>query len=420
MAKSVKKELEEELGIESDFHGSDEGSVSEVRSESQIDDDEGSLMGNDEHTGNSDVQNKGVPKNNDERKGISHEGPSELNGQNDIDVKVSKDILAQTGDLKIQGEVLGDVGKQRGVIGDFDEQESSQWDSSDDDENVQGGRGSEGTLEDNDSRERRGTGGSQLSSMDNDSRFRTDTGGSEGTFEGNENRVRCRRSTGISDGISEVISEDPEGALDESEDSFRSEDTYDDHEKTNNNNIIKQPVLTKEEVTNEQNTSVMESAPSPTREQGVDGRSPGTIMDNTKITQNTQSGSPRGNNGITGDARQLQKEEDDLLEAYKARQEEVLEQERRMEEEMAMKEQERLDEMRMQLRQRQEEEARKMAELERQKKERELAMQKEREEYENEMKKKQLERKMAEEERKRKEIERLEELKRREDESKAR
>lgn len=407
------------MGIESDFHGSFEGSISEVQSESQIDDDEGSLMGNDEHTGVSDVQNKGVSKDNDNQKGISHERPKEPNRQSYIEVR--KDVLAQTGGLKGRGGVLGDVSKRKGVIGDFDEQESSQWDSSDDDdENVQGRRGSEGTLDDNDSRERKDTGGSQVSSMGNDSRVRADTRGSEGTFDGNESRVRNRFSTGISDGISEVISEDPEGALDESGDSFVSEDTYDDQEKMHNSNIIKEPVLTKNEVLNQENTSVVESVPSPTRDQGIVERSHDTIMDNTRIAQNTLSGSPRGNARITGDARQLQKEEDDLLEAYKARQEEVLEQERRIEEEMARKEQERLDEMRLQLEQRQEEEARKMAELERQRKERELAMQKEREEYENEMKRKQLERRMAEEERKRKEIERLEELKRREDESIAR
>ena len=369
-------------------------------------------MSNDEHKGVSGVQSKGVPKDNNGQKGISNERPKELGGHNDIEVKVGKDILTEN--LKRQGGVLGDVGKQKGVIGDFDEQESSQWDSSvDDEENVQGRRGSEVSLEDNDSDDR---GRSQVSSMDNESRIRADTAESEGTFEGNEGRIRRRRSTGISDGLSEVISEHPEDELDESGDSFGSEDTYDDQEKVNNNNIVKEPVLIKANVLHHQNTSVLESIPSPTKEQAVLKRPHDTVMDNTRIAQTTKSGSPGGNTGITGDA---QKEEDDLLEAYKARQEEMLEQERRMEEELARKEQERLDEMRLQLEQKQEE-ARKMAELERQRKEKEAAMQREREEYENEMKRKQLERRKAEEEQKRKEIERLEELKRREDESKER
>ncbi len=183
LAKSIKKELEDELGIESDFNGSDVGSISEVQSESQIDDDEGSLMSNNEHIT------------------ASHEQPKDINGQNkNVKVKVGKDTPAQTGHLKGQRGALGDAGKQGEVTGDFDEQESSQWDSSDDEdgEDVQGREGSEGTLQDNDSRHRRGTVGSQVSSTDNDSRLRRDTGGSEGTFEGNNGRPRG--STGISEG----------------------------------------------------------------------------------------------------------------------------------------------------------------------------------------------------------------------------
>jgi hypothetical protein len=432
LAMSIKKELEEELGIESDFNGSDGGSISEVQSESQIDDDEGSLMDNNEEqtrtTGDFNAQNKGVLKDNDDHRGVSHEQPRDLNGQNkNIE---GKDILAQTGDLMGRGGTLGDAVKQGEVIGDFEEQESSQWDSSHDEdgESVQGRVGSERTLEGTDSRDRRGTEVTQVSSMDNDSRIRRDTGGSEGTFEGNDRRDR-RSSTGISDEISEVVSEDPEDDLGESEGSFGSEGTYDDRDemiskqeiadqekrmKNNNNNIIKEPALMKKEVPNQERTSTLESVPSPTREQG------GSPRGKTGITQDNQSGSPRANlRNIEGEGR-LQKEEDDLLEAYKARQEEMLEQERRMEEEQARREQERLDEMRLQLERRQEEERRKMAELERQRKERELAMQKEREEYENEMKRKQVERKSAEEERKRKEMERLEEMKRREEENKAR
>lgn len=431
LAMSIKKELEEELGIESDFNGSDGGSISEVQSESQIDDDEGSLMDNNEEqtrtTGDFNAQNKGVLKDNDDHRGVSHEQPRDLNGQNkNIE---GKDILAQTGDLMGRGGTLGDAVKQGEVIGDFEEQESSQWDSSHDEdgENVQGRVGSDRTLEGTGSRDRRGTEVTQASSMDNDSRIRRDTGGSEGTFEGNDRRDR-RSSTGISDEISEVVSEDPEDDLGESEGSFGSEGTYDDRDEMiskqeisdqekrmkNNNNIIKEPALMKKEVPNQERTSTLESVPSPTREQG------GSPRGKTGITQDNQSGSPRANlRNIEGEGR-LQKEEDDLLEAYKARQEEMLEQERRMEEEQARREQERLDEMRLQLERRQEEERRKMAELERQRKERELAMQKEREEYENEMKRKQVERKSAEEERKRKEMERLEEMKRREEENKAR
>ena len=370
LAKSLKKELEEELGIESDFDGSGEGSISEVHSESQIDEDEGSLMSNNEHIG------------------TSHVKPKDLNGQN-RNVEVGKDNLSRTGDLKGRGA-------KQGVTQDFDDEESSQWDSSGDEggENV---RRSQGTLNDNDSREHRATEESQVSSMDNESRVRRDTGGSEGTFDG-----RPRGSTGVSDRISEVISEDHEGDLGESEGSFESERTFDDQDEDqerimqNNNNNIKEPVLKQKD----------------TLSLGPGGRA--------GITKDNQSGSPKDSAGNTGDTRSEQKQEDDLLEAYKARQEEMLEKERRIEEELARKEQEKLEEMRLQLEQRQEEERRKMAEIQRQRKEKELAMLKEKKEYENEMKRKQVERRNAEEERKRKEMERLNEIKRREEESKAR
>ena len=435
LAKSIKKELEEELGIESDFDGSGEGSI---LSESQIDDGEGSLMDNDEHIGVSHElsrktgdKNKGELMDNDGRRAGFREQPRDMNRESrNVKVKSERNIPVKTGVTMGQG----------GVKSDFDEQESSQWDSSDDEggENVQGRRESERTFEGDDSRDRRGTEESPVSSVDIGNRVRRDTRGSEGTFEDNDGHE---------------ISENPEDDLVESEGSFGSEGSYEDdgiemnlkqeiaeHEKimtNNNNNIVKEPILSKEEIISHENVP-LESIP---REQGVSKGQSDTLVDNAKITQDNRritkgsgsprrgdgnfgdhgSGSPEGDSRLTEDTRESQMDEDDLLEAYKVRQEEMLEQERtEMEEEIAQKEQERLDEMRLQLERRQEEERRKMAELERQRKEREMAMEKEREEYENEMKRKQAERRKAEEERKRKEMERLEEMKRKEDESQAR
>lgn len=427
LARSIKKELEEELGIESDFDESDHGDMSEIQSEPQIDDDIGSLMDSNDHIdvspgqpghmGGVSAGNIGALKDNGDYRDVSLE--------HKIDNKITEDgnVLGQPGLLKGQGGVVGDPVYQEKVVDDFEDEESSQWDSSHDgeSENVQNIKESGG--------------GSQVSSMDNDGRAR-----------------RC------STGMSEVMSEDPEGDVGESGDSFGSEVTYDDqggqiskledadHEAVlkNNNNIIDESL--KQAPLNEECTSTAESEPSPIKDHASSPKeingitqtkqmiSPREITRMTKDDERTtprelnrlirddQSGSPEEITGITDgnvrtakDANQLRKEEDDLLEAYKVRQEEILEAERRMEEELLQKERERLSELRVQFEQRQEEERRKMVELERQRKERDLAMQREREEYENEMKRKQTERKRAEEERKRKDLERLEELKRLED-----
>ncbi|XP_028398010.1 ankyrin repeat domain-containing protein 36A-like isoform X2 [Dendronephthya gigantea] len=438
LAKSIKKELEDELGIESDFNVSDEGS--EVQSGSQVDDDEGSLLYSNEQRGTEDVttgyndgKNENVMKGSIDQRLVSNEQPTITGDVGGRDNKNSgKDISsAPTDVIPVQQGTSGDADRRASILGDFEDQESSQWDSSHDDdlENDQDGVGGEGSFEDKNSRRRKDTEGSELSFTDNDSRNRRDTGGSGGTFESNS---RDRKgSTRLSDGISEG----PEDDLSESEGSFESERTVDEQEVTsskqeiidrerirNNNNVIEKPVV-KDDVLKQESSRYNEEA------EGFHD----TSESSSKITEHKHSGSsrsgtgiagenmsPRSNSRITEDARRYQREEDDLLEAYKARQEEILEQERRMEEDMARKEQERLDEIRLQLQQRQEEESRKMAELERQRKEREMAIQREREEYENEMKRKQEERRQLEEERKRKEIERLEEIKRSEEESRLR